>query len=219
MTPRTQPTDSDATATTRARYDAIAPVYNLFEWTMELLYRRWRRRLWLQVEGPRVLEIGVGTGKNLPFHPKELDVTAIDISPRMLARAKKLASQDRYPTHLALGDAQQLRFEDGAFDAVVTTFVMCSIPDVPRALEEIRRVLRPGGRLYTLDHVLSAKPVLARVMRALDWLPFRVWGAHIDRETTRAVEQSSLDVVEVSVLLGDVFQLLVAEAPSDVANE
>lgn len=99
------------TAHTRSRYDLIAPLYDVMEGVMEnLWYRSWRRRFWREIEGERVLEIGMGTGKNLPYHPPEIEVTGTDLSENMLARARKKAASMNYDIALQTMDAQNLDF-------------------------------------------------------------------------------------------------------------
>lgn len=85
--------DERETARTRARYQRISPLYDAMEILAERRYANWRPRLWAQAEGPKVLEVGVGTGKNMPYYPDGVDVTAIDLTPGMLQRAKALAAE------------------------------------------------------------------------------------------------------------------------------
>lgn len=125
---------------------------------MELLARRWRRQLWCSVPAGRVLEIGVGTGKNVPSSPAGADVVAIDFSQRMLERAGRRARRLGAGVELSLMDAQALAFRDAAFDAAVATFVFCSVPDPVLGLAQARRGLKPGGRLYLLGHVRRDSP-------------------------------------------------------------
>lgn len=173
----------------RRRYDRIARIYDPLEWVMELRFRRWRRPLWAQVEPGRVLELGVGTGKNIPYYPEGTDVVAIDISDEMLAKARERAASVGSDVTLERADAQALPYPDDSFDAVVGTFVFCSIPSPELALAEAERVLRPGGQLLLLEHVLSKKPILRTLMRWFDPIPYWIWGAHIDRDTVATVER------------------------------
>lgn len=202
-----------STATVRDRYDRIAPVYDLFEWLIEWRFRGWRRELWSQVTGGRVLELGVGTGKNLPFHPSEASVVALDISPGMLRRARRRAAALGSSAQLLVADAEALPFEDGSFDVVVATFLFCSVPDAARGLREARRMLAPGGRLLLLEHVLSERPILRALMRWVDPIPFHVWGAHIDRETVASVRTAGLVVLECQNKSLDIVKLIVACPP------
>ncbi|MDX1672340.1 MAG: methyltransferase domain-containing protein [Balneolaceae bacterium] len=188
---------------TRSRYDFIAPLYNLMEWPIErLFFRRWRKILWERVEGPRVLEIGIGTGKNIPYYPEGVEVTGIDISSGMLSRAEKMVRK-RDIEHLSLKrmDAQDMDFDSHTFDQVAATFAFCSIPDPVRGLEEAMRVTRPGGRLYLLEHMISKNPTIARMMKFLD-KPFHyLSGVHIARDTVQNVKTAGWESVEVKDLV------------------
>ena len=190
---------------TRRRYDRIAPVYDAIEWVVEwAFFRRWRRELWQEVPPGRILEVGVGTGKNLEFHLDHHDVVGIDLSPRMLSQARARAARFELDVDLREADAQELPFSDAAFDAVVASFVFCSVPDPARGLREARRVLKPGGTLVLLEHVVSHRRWLARLMSGLDSLALHIWGAHIDRDTAENVVAAGFEGVQVRYMLGDV---------------
>ncbi len=201
------------TATTRRRYDRIAPLYDALELGMELRFRSWRRDLWSRAMGDRILEVGVGTGKNLNLHPPHRQVVAIDISERMLARARRKAKRLGSRTLLAIADAEALPFAHGSFDTVVASFVFCSVPDPIQGLKEARRVLEPGGRLLLLEHVLSNRPLLRKLMRRLDSIAARISGAHIDRETVENVGAAGFDEVADVDLSLDIVKSITARAP------
>jgi phosphatidylethanolamine/phosphatidyl-N-methylethanolamine N-methyltransferase len=202
------------TEVTRRRYDRIAPIYDAMEWPLEFRFRHWRRDLWEMVRrGENTLEVGVGTGKSFPFYPPGAGVTGIDISEKMLERAKLRAKQLSTEVSLRVADAQRLPFGDATFDSVVTTFVFCSVPDPLRGLQEARRVLKQGGRLLMIEHVLSERPWLRRLMGWLDPVTHRLWGAHIDRETVKTVIAAGFEVTEVQDLSGDVVKRILARVP------
>jgi ubiquinone/menaquinone biosynthesis C-methylase UbiE len=113
-----------------------------------------------------VLEVAIGTGLNLEHYPESVALTGVDFSPAMLAQARARARQLGRPVELVEGDAQALDFPDSSFDTVLSTFSLCSIPDDRQAVAEMRRVLRPGGRLLLADHVASS----AGWARAVQWL-------------------------------------------------
>ncbi len=197
----TQHVDDDATALARARYQRISKIYDRMETLMERRSRPWREKLWQLVTGPRVLEVGVGTGKNIPFWPLNCKITAIDLTPGMLELAHQRAkSLNRQSEELCLGDVQRLEFPSGVFDTVVSTFVFCSVPDPIKGLMEIRRVIRPGGRVLFLEHVRINRPVIGTLMDILAPLIVRLNGANINRRTVENIRMAGLQIERVDDL-------------------
>lgn len=210
-TARVDDSDRQETERTRRTYDRVAPFYDLQDWLPErVAFRRWRRRLWRQVPDGRVLEIGVGTGKNLSYYRPGHAVTAIDLSPRMLDRARARVRKDGLAVDLRLMDAQTLEFDEASFDSVVSTFVFCSVPEPVIGLRQAQRVLKPGGRIYLLEHVLSEGQPLRWMMKRLNGLARSVSGANIDRDTAANVKAAGLTVAEVNNLWLDIVKLIVA---------
>jgi len=206
-----------ATEHTRSRYDVAAPIYDGLEWPLEQwLFRHWRAELWRTIDGPEVLEIGVGTGKNIPYYPEGVAVTAIDLSPKMLQRAKDTAqSFPEKDVTLREMDAQALEFPASTFDEVVATFVFCSVPDPVRGLREALRVVRPGGHLRLIEHMRAAPPWLARGMEVLDGPLHWFTGVHIARQTVENVRRAGWDVQEVeSLSRTDLFRRVDARKPA-----
>jgi ubiquinone/menaquinone biosynthesis C-methylase UbiE len=192
------------------RYDRIAPFFDALEGAMEkMLFGAWRQRLWSRVEPGKILEVGVGTGKNFPYYPVGAQVAAIDFSAAMLARARrKIGLQQN--VDLRLMDVQQLDFPDASFDTVIATFVFCSVPSPLQGLQEARRVLKPGGRLLLLEHVLSGKRWLAALMNAVNPLAVALVGANINRDTVQNVRLGGFSEVVVDPASGDVIKLIAA---------
>lgn len=189
---------SEARATQR-RYDRQARIYDLTELPQEVLvFGRLRRRLWGEVDGGIALEVGVGTGKNLPYHPDSARVVAVDISPGMLRRAVRSARKLGRRVDLLLGDAQHLPFRDGVFDVAVASFVFCSVPDPVAGLREVRRAVRPEGRVYLLEHVRASGRIAGRLMDLANPIAVRLSGANINRDTVANVAAAgvNLDAVE-----------------------
>ena len=129
-----------------------------------------------------VLELAVGTGRNLPFYPPEARLTGIDLSPAMLEIAHTRAHELGREVDLRLSDAQALDLTDASFDFVVITLSLCSIPDPRRAIAEARRVLRPGGQIRLLEHVRSPSPIVRLGEAVLDFVMVRLEGDHYLRE-------------------------------------
>lgn len=197
------------TAATEDRYDRIAPVYDLMEWFIErLALRHWRRELWARVPAGRILEVGVGTGKNMAFYPEGVQVTAIDLSDRMLTRARQRAQDMDIDVDLRHMDVQDLEFPDDAFDAAVATFVFCSVPIAVQGLRELGRVVKPDGDIWLLEHVRVNKPVIGPLMDALNPVVVRVMGPNINRRTVEKVVRAGLEVVQVENLRGELVKLI-----------
>lgn len=186
-----------ASSRTRERYDRLAPFYDLLEWLPERgPFGRWRARLWAAVPpgrpGSNILEIGVGTGKNMPYWPRSASITAVDISPRMLQRARQRADRLGLDADLREMDAQALAFPDASFDTAVATFVFCSIPDPVLGLRELARVVRPGGQVLLLEHMRAEHRILGRLLDWLNPVVVRLIGANINRRTLENVRSSGL---------------------------
>jgi ubiquinone/menaquinone biosynthesis C-methylase UbiE len=130
----------------------------------------------------RVLEVGIGSGLNLPFYQGVEEVVGVDPSERLLAWARRAAAAAPFPVELVADRAEALPFPDRRFDTVVSTCTLCSIPDLPRALAELRRVLKPGGRLVFLEHGHSPEPRVAAWQDRLT-PPWRriAGGCHLNR--------------------------------------
>lgn len=208
------PSGLKKTALARKRWDRQAPWYNWQEAPLEMLaFGRWRRRLWQQVRGPKVLEVGVGTGKNIPYYPPEVEITAIDFSPGMLARARRQALRSRRQVELLVMDVQNLSFPDASFDTVVSSFVFCSVPDPVQGLREVRRVLKPGGQGLFLEHVRSELPVLGWSLDILNPLVSRAGGTEINRRTVANLRRAGLAIRKIEPLFLDLVLLIEAMAP------
>jgi len=142
----------------------------------------------------RTLEVAIGTGLNLPFYPRETELTGIDFSEAMLARARERAGQLGRAADLRQADAMALPFPDAAFDTVVCTFALCAVPDDHRVVSEMTRVLRPGGLLLLADHIAAGNWPLRMVQRVAEVVTVPVQGEHFLRRPIRHVEAAGLEV-------------------------
>ncbi|MDK1028388.1 MAG: class I SAM-dependent methyltransferase [Anaerolineae bacterium] len=198
---------------TRRRYQRLSLLYDFMEILPERFYYPWRQRLWSQVRGQNLLDAGVGTGKNMIFYPKGLNVTGVDLTPGMLKRARKRAANLKIDVDLQLGDVQALEFPDNYFDTVVATFVFCSVPDPVLGLREIHRIVKPNGQVLLLEHVRSCNAVLGKLMNLANSIVVRMTGANINRDTVENVRRSGLVIDHVENLgVGNIYKFIVAHA-------
>lgn len=186
-------------ATTR-RYDRNAFAYDLYDWPMDVLggVRRRRKRL-LGLARGRVLEVGIGTGRNLDLYPPDIELYGIDVSAAMLERARRRADALGMgdAVDLELADVRQLPFDDDAFDTAVSTCVFCSVADPVVGLAELARVTRPDGQILLLEHVRPRNPALGWLFDAINPLVRRLVGPEINRDTEGNIAAAGMRVVEV----------------------
>ena len=198
------------------RYQRIAPVYDLLDLPFEYgRYRRIRRLLFQGLSG-RLLDVGVGTGRNFPFYPPGSQVVGIDISAAMLARAEPRRKSAAAEVELRQMDVTRLDIPDRTFDAAVATFLFCVLPEelqVP-ALKELGRVVKPGGSVRLLEYVRPQRTV-RRVLARL-WEPWIAWayGASFDRRTEEHIPEAGLELTEARFVVDDLVRLMSARVAS-----
>jgi ubiquinone/menaquinone biosynthesis C-methylase UbiE len=143
-----------------------------------------------------VLEVAVGTGLNLPHYPEETKLTGIDLSPEMLEIAQTRAQDLRRDIDLWEGDAHSLPFPNASFDAVVCTYSLCNIPDPTLAITEMKRVLRPSGKLILVDHIRSAVKPVFWFQKAVEFLSLRLEGEHMTRRPLNNVQAVGFEILD-----------------------
>jgi ubiquinone/menaquinone biosynthesis C-methylase UbiE len=162
-------------------------------WDRILDFDEGRRWVCAQADGD-VLEIGMGTGLNLPYYRDDVSLTGIEFSPTMLALARERARGLGRGPDLRVGDAQALEFADESFDTVVCTLALCTIPDDRKAVAEARRVLRAGGRLLLLEHVRSPLLPIRAGQRLLEPLTLRFEADHLLREPADHLAEQGFEI-------------------------
>lgn len=168
----------------------VAAVYDAFMWPQELLFFGSQRVRTAGSATGAVLEIGVGTGLNFPYYVNADEVVAVDPDPHMLKRAQRKAASAPCPVRLVEASAEALPFGEGAFDSVVVTLGLCTIPDPAAAVREARRVLKPEGRFIFLEHVRSERRWLGR-LQDLATPPWQrlAGGCHWNRRSLTTIER------------------------------
>jgi ubiquinone/menaquinone biosynthesis C-methylase UbiE len=195
----------------QAKYNITAWFYDILDFPWELQYRRWRPGLLEAVRG-RVLEAGVGTGRNLPYYHPEASVTAIDLSAAMLRRAAKRGRQALCQFELRQEDVTTMEsIPSGHFDWVLSTFLCCVLPDClqPLAVNQFERVLKPGGRFRLLEIVYSRDPRLRRRQDLFAPFVAKAYGARFDRHTLEHVRHApKLSLTGTRFLKHDTYLLI-----------
>lgn len=200
--------------TRKPRYDRIAGIYDLVQYPMERMFlSRLRGEVFAGVRG-KVLEVGVGTGKSFPYYPRGVELTAIDISRKMLEHARRRADKLELAADIRVMDAEHLEFPDDTFDYVAATCVFCSVDDPVAGLAEIKRVLKPDGRVRLLEHVRSESPAWGRLMDWLNPIARYLSGANINRRTVENVEAAGLELYKVESRGVEILKLIEAGCPA-----
>lgn len=204
-----------STAKQRQVWDRYAPSYDRQMAFLERIQFAGGRQ-WLadRVRG-RVLEVAIGTGRSLPFYPRGLEVTGVDISTEMLKIARARAAEMSRSVVLRQGDAERLPVDDASYDTVVCALSLCSIPAPVTAIAEMRRALAPGGRLLLLDHVASTWPPIRAAQWLLERVTIRAAGEHFTRRQLPLVEAAGFDIEEVERLKAGTVERIHAVKPGD----
>jgi ubiquinone/menaquinone biosynthesis C-methylase UbiE len=192
-------------------YERIAPFYDFVDLPSEYLrYQKIRSQLFVGLEG-RILDAGVGTGRNIPFYPGPSQVTGIDLSPAMLAQAGKRKAKFGSNVELREMDVCRTSFEDGSFDAVVSTFLFCVLDEPLQlpALRELARICRHGGEIRLLEYSLPEDPLHRFIMKRV-WTPWVRWffGAAFDRNTEQYLDAAGLKLVDRRYVFRDIIMLM-----------
>jgi ubiquinone/menaquinone biosynthesis C-methylase UbiE len=161
----------------------------------------------------RVLEVAIGTGRSLPFYTAASSLTGVDLSPEMLAVARRRAEARGLPVDLREGDASMLPVEDASYDTVLCALSLCTIPDGAAAVAEMKRALVPGGRLLLLDHVGSTWPPIYALQWLFERISIRAAGEHYTRRPLLLVETAGFEVVETQRLKFGVMERVHAVKP------
>ncbi|WP_345633169.1 class I SAM-dependent methyltransferase [Rugosimonospora acidiphila] len=208
-------TGESPTARQRRVWDRGAPSYDrqiaVFE---KFQFGGGREWLGARAHG-RVLEIAIGTGRNLSYYPTDAAVTGVELSPAMLAIARQRATDLGRHVEFHEGDAERLPFDDASFDTVVCALALCSIPDPATAIHEMMRVLVPGGRLLLLDHIASTWPPVYAAQWLLERLTIRAAGEYFTRRQRPLVQAAGFEVVEAERLKAGTVERIHARKPAN----
>ena len=192
----------------KKRYDRYSRIYDLLQNPIEKnLVAKWRKELLRNLNG-KILEVGVGTGKNFPYYRKDAKVIGIDLSPKMLEKAKIKQNELRNKNITLLEmDAENLKFKDNSFDCIVCTFVLCSVPDPIKVLKEMKRVCKKGGKIVMIEHMLSKYKIIALYEHIHNPITKRLFGFNVNRKTIDNIQKAGLKIDKATNLaIFDVFK-------------
>lgn len=195
------------------KYNRIARIYDVINrGTEKRWFSKWKKEFFSPLKG-KILEVGIGTGKSIEYFGEGAKVIGIDPSEKMLAKAReKLVKLDKENVILIEGDVENMKFEDNTFDYVVTSCVFCSVPNPVNGLQEIRRVLKPTGKLIMMEHVLSKNPIIALIEHLHNPITKFIFGVNINRNTKQNILSSGMKIIEdKNLAVFDVFRLFVAK--------
>ncbi len=195
----------------QSKYNVTALFYDILDYPWERIYRKWRPSLVGDLRG-KVLEAGVGTGRNLEFYHEDVDLLGIELSKQMLNKAEKRIKNARCKVRLINEDATVMQsIDSNQFDWVFSTFMCCVMPDEIQnlALEQFGRVLKQGGQFRLLEIVYSKNKKIKKRQELFAPFVEKVYGARFDRNTLRYIEQSpNLKVEKTSFLKDDTYLLI-----------
>lgn len=199
----------------KKRYNRVARFYDILDKPMEMAVSGWKEKLLSGVKG-KVLEVGIGTGGNIPYYPTNVELTGIDFSPKMVEIARKKA-KGKSNIQLLEMDAENMDFTDNSFDTVVTSCVFCSVPNPVKGLKEIRRVCKNDGKILMLEHVRSEKKVVGELMDVFNFIPLNIYGANINRETYQNLLKAGFqpENIEVENVWLDIVKLIRINNPKE----
>lgn len=192
-------------------YARAAWYYDAFDYYWERKhYRAIRPTLFAGLTG-RILDAGVGTGRNVAYYEPDATVTGIDLSPTMLARAERRRARAGRDVELLEMDVRRMAFADDTFDAIVSTFLFCVLDDDDQlpALKELARICKPTGEIRLLEYSYSKQPIPRLVMKLWTPLVGYLYGARFDRNTEQYAADAGLNLVELRHLHADIIKLLV----------
>lgn len=195
----------------RAKYNVTALFYDILDYPWERVYREWRPLLLGDLRG-KVLEAGVGTGRNFRHYHESVELTGVDLSDVMLKKATRKAGKADCKIELIHDDASVMQHvASNQYDWIISTFLCCVMPDEfqPMALEQFSRVLKPGGKFRLLEMIYSENKAIRRRQEFFSAFVEKVYGARFDRKTVQFIERSpDLEITAKRFLKDDVYLLV-----------
>ncbi len=202
-----------ADAVTQAKWDKMAPRFDsMAAKGAEARWKPFKSALFANMKG-KVLFMALGTGLDIPAFPPGQDITAIDISPKMIEQAQKRIADYDGTIHAEVMDVHDMAYPEGSFDQAFTSCTFCSVPNPVEGLKAIYRVLKPGGELFMFEHTGSRFHPFGRMMDLMTSLTERI-GPSMNRDTVSNVKAAGFEVVEVENVFLDVVKMIKARKPA-----
>ncbi len=203
---------AEQAAITRAKWDKLAPRFDgMASAGTERRWKPFKQQLFSNMQG-KVLFLALGTGLDIPAFPSGQDISAIDISPKMLAEAQKRIAAYDGTIRAEVMDVHEMPFAEGSFDQVYTSCTFCSVPDPVAGLKALYRVLKPGGELFMFEHTGSKLYPFRGMMDLMSQLSERV-GPAMNRDTVGNVRAAGFAIIEVDNIFLDVVKTIKAVKP------
>ena len=194
---------------TKDKYNRVAKNYDKME---QMMFFNKHRESLIALASGKVLELGVGTGANLPYYSKNLSVTGIDFSRKMLEKSKNVIEKNHIKNiKLEEMDIQNMTFENDSFDCAVSTCVFCTVPDPIAGLKEVYRVLKPGGKVLFLEHMRSKNLLINIFLFMMSIMSKFFLGTSMVRKTQENIEKAGFKITERRDLFFDVVRIIIAE--------
>ncbi len=202
-----------ADAITRAKWDKMAPRFDsMAAKGAEARWKPYKSGLFANMQG-KVLFMALGTGLDIPAFPPGQDITAIDISPKMLEQAQERIAAYDGTIHAEVMDVHDMAYPEASFDQVYTSCTFCSVPNPVEGLKAIHRVLKPGGKLFMFEHTGSKFHPFGRMMDLMSILTERI-GPAMNRDTVANVRAAGFEIEEVDHVFLDVVKTIKAVKPA-----
>lgn len=197
---------------TERKYNRFSKVYDLLEKPVEKFkFSNLREKAHTSLKG-KVLEVGIGTGKNMLYYPDDIEVVGIDFSKGMLAKAQvKINKLTLSNVSLLEMDIENMKFEDESFDTVLSVFVFCTVPRPIIGLQEVYRVLKPGGKAVFIEHMKSANALLNIPLYMMNLFTISLLGTSTIRETQKNIEKVGFKIENVQNEWFDIVRFIVAK--------